>query len=86
LVYEFEIVAFISVVFRLSLAIWLMTTGLGGVDRDRLPAYSRVLRFVLGIVVLLNFVEVQIIGVIVSLALLYFDAQRAKNKQIVGLS
>ena len=86
LVYEFEIVAFLSVVFRLSLAIWLMTTALGGVDRDRLSIYSRVLRFALGIVILLNFVEVQIIGVIASLGLLYLDAQKAKKKPVVELS
>ncbi|MBT3989926.1 MAG: TRAP transporter fused permease subunit [Rhodospirillaceae bacterium] len=80
LVYEFEVVAFISVVFRLSLAIWLMTTALGGVDRDKLSIYSRVLRMVLGITVLLSFVAVQIIGVLASLALLFIEARIAKKK------
>jgi TRAP-type uncharacterized transport system fused permease subunit len=79
LVFEFEIIAFISVLIRLSLAIWLMTTSLGGVDRDRLSIISRVLRMALGITVLLNFIEVQVIGVIAALALLYLDAQKAKK-------
>jgi TRAP transporter 4TM/12TM fusion protein len=79
LVYEFEIFAFLSIIFRLSLAIWLMTTALGGVDRGLLPAYSRLIRMVLGIVVLLNFVELQIGGVIASFAILYFDAKKVKR-------
>ncbi|MBT3916952.1 MAG: TRAP transporter fused permease subunit [Rhodospirillaceae bacterium] len=86
LVFEFEVVAFISVVFRLSLAIWLMTTSLGGVDRDRLSVYSRVLRMALGIAVLLNFVEVQAIGVVASIALLYIEARIAKKKNKVLVS
>ncbi|MBT7957215.1 MAG: TRAP transporter fused permease subunit [Rhodospirillaceae bacterium] len=86
LVFEFEVVAFISVVFRLSLAIWLMTTSLGGVDRDRLSIFSRVLRMVLGIAILLNFVEVQAIGVVASIALLYIEARIAKKKNKVLVS
>ena len=83
LVYEFEIVAFISVFLRLSLAIWLMTTSLGGVDRDKLPIYSRVLRMAFGIMVLLNFTEIQIIAVIASLVLMYVDARQAKRNYSV---
>ena len=83
LVFEFEIIAFISVLIRLSLAIWLMTTSLGGVDRDRLSIISRVLRMALGITVLLNFIEVQVIGVIAALALLYLDAQKAKKEAAI---
>ena len=78
LVYEFEVIAFLSVVIRLALAIWLMTTGLGGVDRAPLPVYSRILRMVLGITILLNFGEAQIAGVIASFILLYVDSKRAK--------
>ena len=60
------------------MAIWLMTTALGGVDRAPLPLYSRILRIALGIIILLNFVEVQIAGVIASLILLYVEYKRAK--------
>jgi hypothetical protein len=60
-----------------------MTTSLGGVDRDRLSIISRVLRMALGITVLLNFIEVQVIGVIAALALLYLDAQKAKKEAAI---
>ena len=78
LVYEFEIFAFLSVIFRLALAIWLVTTAMGGVDRAPLPAYSRVLRIALGITVLLTYVEAQIGGIIAALILLYVDSKRKK--------
>ena len=80
LVYEFEIFAFISVVVRLALAIWLVTTALGGVDRVALPAYSRILRIFFGIIVLFDFGELQIAGVIGSLILLYVDYKRAQKR------
>ncbi|MEE2999765.1 MAG: TRAP transporter fused permease subunit [Pseudomonadota bacterium] len=78
LVYNFEVVAFISVVIRLSLAIWLVTTALGGVDRSPLPAYSRILRLSLGVIILLTYIEAQIGGVIAAIILLYVEAKRAK--------
>jgi hypothetical protein len=37
----------------------------------------------LGITVLLNFIEVQVIGVIAALALLYLDAQKAKKEAAI---
>ena len=55
-----------------------MTTALGGVDRAPLPLYSRILRVALGVIILLNFVEVQIAGVIAALVLLYVEYKRAK--------
>ncbi len=85
LVYQFDVISFISVLFRLALAIWLMTTSLGGVDRDRLSIYSRVLRMVLGITILLNFIEMQIFGVVASLVLLYLEAKKAKQNKTTGL-
>ena len=65
-------------IFRLSLAIWLVTTAMGGVDRAPLPAYSRILRIALGITVLLTYPEAQIGGIIAALILLYVDAKRKK--------
>jgi TRAP transporter 4TM/12TM fusion protein len=79
LVYNFEVIAFVSVVIRLALAIWLVTTALGGVDRAPLPVYSRILRITLGVVILLTYIEVQIAGIIASLILLYVDSKRAKS-------
>ena len=78
LVYNFEVVAFISVIIRLALAIWLVTTALGGVDRAPLPSYSRILRIILGIFILLTYIEAQIGGIIAAIILLYLDSRRAK--------
>lgn len=78
LVVEFEIVAFIWVVLRLALAIWLMTTALGGVDRGPLPIWSRLLRFALGVGVLLIYTEVQIAAAVAGLGLLVLESRRAK--------
>ena len=78
LVYNFEVVAFISVIIRLALAIWLVTTALGGVDRAPLPSYSRILRIILGISILLTYIEAQIGGIIAAIILLYLDSRRAK--------
>ena len=80
LVYNFEILPFISILFRLSLAIWLFTTSLGGVDRERLKGYSRILRMALGILVLLDFIEIQAIAVVAAIVLLYIEAKRANGK------
>ena len=83
LVYDFNIIDFVSVVIRLSLAIWLITTALGGVDRASLPLYSRLLRLILAIVMLLIFIEAQILGVAGAILLLYLDgvnAKKAKNE------
>ena len=79
LVYDFNIVDFVSVVIRLSLAIWLITTALGGVDRASLPLYSRLLRLVLAITMLLTFIEAQIFAVVAAILLLYLDGVNAKN-------
>jgi len=79
LVYDFNIIDFVSVVIRLSLAIWLITTALGGVDRASLPLYSRLLRLVLAITMLLTFIEAQIFAVVAAILLLYLDGVNAKN-------
>ena len=79
LVYDFNIIDFVSVVIRLSLAIWLITTALGGVDRASLPLYSRLLRLVLAITMLLTFIEAQLFAVVAAILLLYLDGVNAKN-------
>jgi hypothetical protein len=67
-------------VVRLAFAILLVTTALGGVDRGPLPVFSRVLRIVLGIAILLTYVEAQALGIIASLILLYTDHRRAQKR------
>ena len=79
LVVGFETIPFIWVVARLSLAIWLMTTALGGVDRAPLPLWSRILRISFGIGALLTITEVQIIAFIAGLALIIIEGRRVKT-------
>jgi TRAP-type uncharacterized transport system fused permease subunit len=81
LVYDFNIIDFVSVVIRLSLAIWLITTALGGVDRASLPLYSRLLRSILAITMLLTFIEAQIFAVVAAILLLYLDGINAKKEK-----
>ena len=75
----FETIPFIWVVARLSLAIWLMTTALGGVDRAPLPLWSRILRISFGIGALLTITEVQIIAFMAGLALIIIEGRRVKT-------
>ena len=82
LVVGFETLPFLWVVARLALAIWLMTTALGGIDRASLPAWSRAARLVLGLAMLFNVAEVQAIAVPASAALLFVDFRRAKNANL----
>jgi hypothetical protein len=81
LVYDFNIIDFVSVVIRLSLAIWLITTALGGVYRASLPLYSRLLRSILAITMLLTFIEAQIFAVVAAILLLYLDGINAKKEK-----
>lgn len=82
LVVDFEVVPFIWVCARLALAIWLMTTALGGVDRAELSVLSRGLRMILGLVVLLNMIEVQVGAFVLGLLWLYYEVRVAKSAQL----
>ena len=79
LVVGFETGPFLWVIARLALAIWLMTTALGGVDRAPLPMWSRILRIALGVGVLFTFIEVQVAAVIAGLALLVVESRLARS-------
>ena len=84
LVVGFETVPFLWVSARLALAIWLMTTALGGVDRAPLPAWSRAARAALGFAVLIGIVWVQAAAAAAALALLFVDFRRAKAAKLAG--
>ena len=79
LVVDFEWLPFGWILLRLALAIWLMTTALGGVDRTKLGPISRVLRIIFGISMLLNFLEIQIAAFVIGLLWLYFEVRRARS-------
>ncbi len=78
LVVGFETIPFLWITARLALAIWLMTTALGGVDRAPLPAWSRAARAALGAAALLDAVEVQIPAAAAGLAWLIVEGRRAR--------
>ena len=79
LVVGFDFIPFIWVILRLCLAIWLITTALGGIDRTLLPMWSRILRSALGIGVLLNLTEVQVGAAVAGLTLLFVEYRWTKT-------
>ena len=82
LVIGFETLPFVWVMVRLGLAIWLITTALGGVDRTRLPLWSRAARLVLGLGALLGMTEIQLGAVALSAALLFAEWKRAESANV----
>lgn len=79
LVEEFEIFPFIWAIFRLGLSLWVMTTGLGGVATHKLSWYSRLLRLVLGVLILLSKEELQFLGLSGILLLFSYEIIRARK-------
>ncbi len=77
---NFEPAVFAWIVVRLSIALWLFTTALAAVDRFILAKWSRVLRFVLGIGLLLTNPTLQIMALIASITLLCGHHFAAKRK------
>ncbi|MEC7488084.1 MAG: TRAP transporter fused permease subunit [Pseudomonadota bacterium] len=79
LVQGFELFPFVSAIVRLGLALWVMTTALGGVARHRLSMVSRIARFVLGLFLLIAHVELQIVGLVGLLCLFAYEAKKARK-------
>ncbi len=79
LVVGFEVWPFLWVVTRLVLAIWMITTALGGIDRAPLPYWSRAARLILGVGTLVTATEIQVAAFVLSFLLLYTDSRRAKR-------
>ena len=77
LVEEFEIFPFIWAIFRLGLSLWVMTTALGGVATHKLSWFSRLLRLILGVFILLSQEEFQILGLSGILLLFSYEFIRA---------
>jgi TRAP transporter 4TM/12TM fusion protein len=63
---------FIGVLVRLPMAIWMVATGMSGVDPDRLNLTERLVRVALGIALLTPFAAVQIGAFVASAALVLF--------------
>jgi TRAP transporter 4TM/12TM fusion protein len=76
LVVGFEWPAFLWIVLRLALSVWLLTTGLGGVDSRPLPHWSRAARVLLGVAVLIAEWRTQLAALLLGCALVAFERAR----------
>jgi len=79
LVEGFEFFPFVSALFRLGLALWVMTTALGGVARRRLSMLSRIARLVLGLLLLIAHIEFQVAGLVGLLCLFVYENQKVRK-------
>jgi TRAP transporter 4TM/12TM fusion protein len=76
LVVDFNWPGFIWACLRLTLAIWLLASGLGGYDRARLDLLSRGVRFVAGVAMLMPENWLRAVAVAAALAMLAYDWRR----------
>jgi len=67
---DFDIVDLIGICLRMSLSVWMLTTGLAGMARITLPPWSQALRLVCGIAVLIDVTGVMAAGIAGALALI----------------
>lgn len=79
LVTDFSWSEFISVVVRLTIAIWMLTTGFGGFERSTLRMWERGVRLLCAGGVLYPSLTVQIAAGITALILVYKEHRISKN-------
>jgi len=79
LVVDFNWPDFLSILCRLCLAMWLISTAFRGFDGRKLAIWSRGLRFVAGFALLFVDFEVQLAGLAIGLALVIMDRWMAKR-------
>lgn len=81
LVYDdFSLPDFAWILFRLCLGIWLLTTAMSGFEINRLPLWSRALRLVAGIAMLIVIWELQVAAVALGIALILLE--RMKDRRL----
>ncbi|MCP5367429.1 MAG: TRAP transporter fused permease subunit [Hyphomicrobiales bacterium] len=81
LVLQFEPAAFVWICVRLALAIWLLTTGLAGFEREHLAPPWRVLRLVLGTSLLLEGAALQAAALVLGLLLVGYEWRPVLRKR-----
>ncbi len=69
----FQLTAFIWVLVRLLLAIWLLNSAFSGFDGRKLSLWSRVIRLLVSVPMFIAIPEVKIIGFVAGLAVVFFD-------------
>jgi TRAP transporter 4TM/12TM fusion protein len=82
LVVEFEWLPFIWVIIRLPVAIWSIASSLVGFDAGRLPIVERILRFVIGIAVLVPDITVEIVAFVVGIGIFVFHRFRHRDVEL----
>ncbi len=81
LVGDFDALAFIWVLSRLILAIWLFSTAFAGVDRGLLGLPERLLRLVFGLGTLISGLPTELAGFILGIGMLVLHWRSVRNKQ-----
>src|SRR5690606_22552351 len=74
----FDAIGFLWAALRLAAAIWLLTTGFAGTDRGRFAPCLRVLRVLLGILVLVPLPIVTIAAAALTAGFVLLDARRSR--------
>ena len=69
---------------RLPLAIWLVATGMSGIDPDRLNPAERVLRVALGIALLTPYIPVQVGAFVVGVVLIGFHILQRRRAALAA--
>jgi len=77
---EFDLGAFVWVMFRLILAIWLLSTSLMGCETAPLAIWSRAIRLAAGFAMIINIWELQLAGVAAGLCMIFFESVAARRK------
>lgn len=81
LVVDVTITGLVWVCLRLSLAIWMLTTGFAGYGGARLPLWSRAARLLLGFAVLVPQLPIEIAATVVALGLCWLDWRAGRAEE-----
>jgi len=76
---EFSPIAFLWVVARLCLTIWLLSTAFSGFEIGKIAAWSRLIRLVAGFTAIMTFPTLQFAGVIAGIAIIVIDSALSRR-------
>ena len=82
LVVGFAWLPFIWIILRLPVAIWSIASSLVGVDAERLSIIERLLRFAIGILVLVPDIRVEIAAFIIGIGIFVFHRLRHRDVEL----
>ena len=82
LVVGFEWLPFLWIIARLPVAIWLIASGLSGVDAGRLSGVERIIRFVLGFGLLVPDTTMEIAAFLIGIGVVAFHRFRHRGAEL----